>query len=182
MGVNKQLTTPALPITLEEAKNEQRILGTEEDALINAKLRAAVEQVERESARQMMAAQFAYYIDTFTETVTLPAAPLISVQSVEYLDADGAQLVTLAPENYEVDNISEPGQIIFLERPTDRVKRNSIKITYTAGYANAAAVPESLKSAALLIFGTLYAKRDAADAAAMAAARLLINPYRIFSF
>jgi uncharacterized phiE125 gp8 family phage protein len=122
--------------------------------------------------------------------VLLPFAPLISVDSIKYIDPAGVQQ-TMASSGYKVDDVSEPARIIpaFGQAwPTTRQEANAVEITFTCGYANAAAVPAGIKSWMLIRINTLYENRE--EVAILSKGKLeplpyvdrLLDPYRVVSF
>lgn len=100
------------------------------------------------------------------DDIVLPrSAPLISVSAVEYTDEDDVTK-TVPSSIYRQDLVREPGRIVLKndeEWPTDftdLASVNPVKVTYRAGFADAAAVPASIKQAILLIVGHLYENRE----------------------
>ena len=99
----------------------------------------------------------------FSDKIELGLMPVTAIDSVTYIDEDGTEQ-TLADTVYELDN---SGDIAYLrlsydqEWPDIRSQYNAVKITMTAGYASADAVPAQIKTACLLITGHLYENREA---------------------
>ena len=94
--------------------------------------------------------------------ITFPRAPLVSIQSVQYLDANGA-LQTMPSGNY----ILVPGAPGRMQPawgviwPVTLPVIGSVAIQFTAGYgATNASVPSTCKSAVKLLLGWLYRNRD----------------------
>lgn len=160
------LTPPAAePISLSEAKLHLRVEHTTDDTLITALIVAARQQAELLTRRQMISSTWRYSLDYWPASgiIEPPRPALISVQSLKYLDADGV-LQTVDSADYTVDIASEPGRIVPVWGevwPSARLDVNAVRIEYTAGYANAAAVPQSVKAWMLLAIGTWYAQREA---------------------
>lgn len=89
--------------------------------------------------------------------IELPVPPLISVESITYIDEVG-QTQTLDPSTYRVDPYSTPGRIIPLQDwPKLGTNYSGITILFTAGYST---VPASVKNAMKLIIGSLYENRE----------------------
>ena len=83
--------------------------------------------------------------------------------SIKYLDSAGVQQ-TLAATEYTLDELSEPGWIVpayNVTWPDTYATINAVEVVYVAGYANAAAVPQSIKQWILLHVGHLYENREA---------------------
>lgn len=166
MSALVNLTAPAAePLSLSDAKLHLRVEHTADDALITALIVAARQQAELITRRQLISATWRYSLDAWPlDGIIEPPRPtLISVQSIKYIDAYGV-LQTLDAALYSVDTASEPGRIVPIWGevwPSARLDVNAIRIEYTAGYANAAAVPQSIKAWMLLAIGTWYAQREA---------------------
>ena len=147
MGLTR-LTAPAVePVTLAEAKAHLRVEHSADDTLISA----LITQTWRSTHAE------------WPDDIALPRPPLVSVQTVTYLDADGVRQ-TLAGSSYLVITDSLVGNILpayGASWPTARAEPGSIRIDYTAGYGNAAAVPQALKVWMLLVIGTWYSQREA---------------------
>ena len=94
--------------------------------------------------------------------ITLPRAPVVSVQSINYVDVTGNAQV-FASQYYDVTTGS-PGRIapVFGQIwPVTLPRIGAVSITFTAGYGtNAQAVPDNCKAAVLLYLGWLYRNRD----------------------
>jgi uncharacterized phiE125 gp8 family phage protein len=113
----------------------------------------------------LISAQWRYSLDAWpTNGIIEPPRPtLVSVQSIKYLDVDGV-LQTLDAALYSVDTASEPGRIVPIwgeAWPSARLDVNAVRIEFTAGYANAAAVPQPIKAWMFLAIATWYAQREA---------------------
>ena len=99
----------------------------------------------------------------FNDKIELGLMPVSSIDSVSYLDDDGAEQ-TLSPSVYELDN---SGGIAYMrlaydqEWPDTLTRYDAVKITMTAGHASADDVPPQIKTACLLIVGHLYENREA---------------------
>lgn len=186
-----QIATPsAEPITTAEAKAHLRVSGSDEDALIVGYLIAAREWVENATGRALLPQDWELRLDEWPEgyEIELPRPPLISVTHIKTADASGT-LTTLDADTYQAvmgsGPTAEPAIICPAaagEWPTlvDGV-RDAVLIQYRAGYVSASAVPAALKSAIYLALGDLYANREAANAAKIAANPAfdrLIAPYR----
>lgn len=122
--------------------------------------------------------------------VILPFPPLVSVDSIKYIDASGVQQ-TMPSTDYKVDDVSEPARIIpaFGKAwPTTRQEANAVEITFTCGFADKAAVPAGIKTWMLIRIGTLYENRE--EVAILPRGKVeplpfvdrLLDPYRVVSF
>jgi uncharacterized phiE125 gp8 family phage protein len=179
---------PALePISLAEARDHLREDGTEQDVLI-AGLIAAVRQHQEDTLGLALVSQtHALRLDSFPDEIELPRAPVQSVTSIAYVDTAGAAQ-TLSAVSYTVDIYSTPARIIpayGLSWPDTRDVPNAVTVTYVAGYgATAAAVPDTLRSAALMRVADLYENRETQVVGATISpnpvADALEAPYRVW--
>lgn len=159
------LTAPTEePLSLTDAKLHLRIDdSTAEDALVTTLIQASRDYVERQTGRALLPQQWAYTLDSFPCVIRIRRAPLISIDSITYVDPNGATQ-TLASDQYEVDLVSPFGEIrpaYGVVWPYTRVQRNAVTVTFTAGYADAESVPSGLRAAMLLMLGELYMNREA---------------------
>ena len=184
------LVAPATePITLAEVKLNQRVDQADDDAMITSLIVAARRLAEQRTQRQLITAQWRYSVDAWPGEIELLYPPLVSVQSVKYIDADGV-LQTLSPSLYTTDTASRVGRIVpafGTYWPTARAVPNAVQVEYTAGYGVAAAVPAEIKQWMHLAIGVWYENR--ADLTPSASAQLpaeyasgLLDPYTINKF
>jgi uncharacterized phiE125 gp8 family phage protein len=161
----KRIVEPASePVTLDEAKRQCNVVATDEDAALSGWIRTARELVESESNRSLLPQTWRLRIrDWPAEKLELPKPPLIAVSSVKYYDSAGVEQ-TLPATYYAVDSDREPGVLWRDEDaiwPATDERPNGITITYTAGYADADAVPWRAKQAILLLVAHWYRVREA---------------------
>lgn len=151
------------PVTLEEAKLHLRVDADDDDNLITELIKASRRWCEQYQGRAFINQSITLKLDKFVNKIKLPMAPLVSVTSIKYLDTAGVQQ-TLDNSVYDVDTISEPGQINLAYNqswPTTRLVHHAVEIIFVAGYgATASAVPEDIKSAIKLLLGHFYENRE----------------------
>lgn len=152
------------PVSLTELKSWLRVDQDNDNALISGLGKAARGLIERLSGRQLVTASWRLTLDTFPypggwayleapalfpdpHQIRLPKAPLQSVASVQYYDLNDV-LQTLATTTYDVDVDEDPGRIVLAMGktwPVVRLKPGAVRIAFTAGYGDAADVPEEVK-------------------------------------
>mgnify|MGYP001579719481 FL=1 len=165
-------------ITRAEARLHLKIDSdqTADDALIDLLTTAAREDAEDFCNRCFVYSTWELRLDEFPSRayneILLPRPPLISVNSVKYIDANGATQ-TLGSDNWYVDAKSEPARLrpaYGLAWPATRAQMNAVTVSYLAGYPPIEAgspldtttnVPAAAKAAVKLILGHLYANREA---------------------
>src|SRR5690606_20838877 len=145
------------PVMLEEAKLHLRVDTTDEDTLISSLIVSAREHVEAFQLRALVTQTWRLSLDEFPagRVIRLPRPPLQSVTSITYIDPTGAQQ-TLDSSVYDVDADSEPGRVVLkadASWPEVADVPGAVQVEYAAGYGDAAAVPEVVRQAMLLLIG-----------------------------
>jgi uncharacterized phiE125 gp8 family phage protein len=160
----KLITAPtAEPLTPAEAKTHLRVTGSDDDAYITALIVAARQAAEHITGRALMPQTWELALDEFEDQIMLPKPPLTSITSVKYVDADGV-LQTMDPAGYQLDDHAVPARLVpayGTSWPSTRTQPNAVLVRFACGYANAAAVPQEIKSWMLLRIGMLYENREA---------------------
>ncbi|PIP02750.1 MAG: hypothetical protein COX55_03520 [Zetaproteobacteria bacterium CG23_combo_of_CG06-09_8_20_14_all_54_7] len=163
MGLTLKVAPAAEPVTLAEAKLHCKVDVADDDTLITALITAARQQAEHRTNRALVTQQWEHTQEAFTDLIQLPKPSLVTVESVKYLDEDGAQQ-TLADTEYQVV-ISE--LVGYLQPaygktwPACRIQPDSVVVAYTCGYGAAADVPQSIKAWMLMAISTMYGQREA---------------------
>lgn len=163
MGQILKVAPSGEPVTLAEAKLHCKVDGADDDTLITALIIAARQQAEHRTNRALITQQWEFTLQEFPDLIELPKPALVSVQSVKYLDEDGA-LQTLANTEYQVVSSELIGYIqpaYGKTWPICRIQPDAVVVAYTAGYGAAAAVPQSIKAWMLMAIATMYAQREA---------------------
>ncbi len=131
--------------------------------LIDVLISAATQRIEDRTNRQLITATWQLTLDAFPSgCIVLPKAPCQSVTLFTYLDDDDD------PNNvtgYELNTDKEPSELYLLNDaywPNDiRSEPNSVSITFTAGYGDAATdIPEELQVALFQAVKGYYDLRD----------------------
>ena len=201
-----QLITPPAgePISLAEAKLHLRVDFDDDDSLIQVLISAARQATETLTNRQLVTARWRMVLDSFPgpslmgvpagqtftlpgHAVLLPKSPVASVVEIRYLDMAGAWQVMPAA-NYTVDSVCEPARItpVFGQIwPIALPQIGAVSVIFDAGYGNASAVPEGIKTWIKLRVGSLYVHRE--EVASMTRGRIdplpfidgLLDPYKV---
>lgn len=181
------ITPPAAePITLDEAKMHLKVVGPDEDALIGTFISAARGMLEQRTNRRMMAQTIEFALPSWGGFI-VPAAPLIALGTVSYIDANGAPQV-LDDSLLYVDTYHEPAAAILnVGRSWPALQPgNRPTVRAVVGYPSADAVPAELKSWMLLAIGALYDNRAAVVAGVSVTAlpedfmHWLWHPYMVY--
>jgi uncharacterized phiE125 gp8 family phage protein len=163
------VTPPAAePLTLAMAKAHLRVDSTDEDTWITTAIQAAREDAEGYTERAFVTQALRLYLDSFPYSIDLPRPPVQSVESITYLDADGAEQ-TLAESEYQTDLVRAPDSptpprilpAYGKSWPVTRAVPNAVWIDYTAGYgAGPDNVPARLRAGMLLNLGDAFENRS----------------------
>ncbi len=201
-----QLITPPAgePVSLAEAKLHLRVDFDDDDSLIQVLISAARQAAETLTNRQLVTARWRMVLDSFPgpslmgvpagqtftlpgHAVLLPKSPVQSVVEIRYLDMAGAWQVMPAA-SYTVDSACEPARItpVFGQIwPIALPQIGAVSVIFDAGYGDASAVPEGIKTWIKLRLGSLYVHRE--EVASMTRGRIdplpfidgLLDPYKV---
>jgi uncharacterized phiE125 gp8 family phage protein len=193
------ITAPtAEPISLVEARLHLRLDATgspaahPDDSLVSSLITAVRQHLEGKDGwlgRALVTQTWELVLDEFPDNeIRIPLPALQSIVSIKYDDAAGAEQ-TVSASDYVIDVVSEPGWVLpvtGVSWPDTYDTVNAVRVRFTAGYGNAASVPEAIKSAMKLIIGDLYENRQEAVIGASVAqlpraVEALLSPYRILS-
>ena len=165
------ITNPPAPDAdaLSAFRTQVRESSTQFDTELTAKLNAAMGELQENAAIQYHQAQATYRADSFDDwykwgydtyinqhrpRFLLPPSPLVSVESVTYVDTDGNNQ-TLDPADYEVITDTRPG---FIRPAWDKSwpAARSVLVSYTVGWGPWASVPGRQQEGALEYGERLY--------------------------
>lgn len=190
------VSAPAIePIDLATARQHLR-LDTEgspashpDDGLLrDIYIPAARATVEEFTNRRLITQSWRLNLDLLPSEIVLPLAPVQSIASVAYVDADGATQ-TLADDQYTLDAAATPPWLLQahdVTYPATLAVANAVRVTFVAGYGtDAADVPAPIRNAILLLLTDSYERRTPAEGGADGAGlpltvRRLLAPYRIW--
>ena len=181
------ITPPAPVVELDQAKMHLRVDGDDDDVLIAGFIAAATAHLDgpagwlgRAIGLQTLEARF----DTFLFEVDLPYRPVVSVESVSYIDVSGT-LQVLAVGAYQLLGAALV-PVFGTSWPAVRREREAVAVRYGAGYAT---IPAPISAAILLMTGDLYANRQTVETGVRAAAvtvpmsttvEALLAPFRVY--
>lgn len=137
-----------------------------------------------DGVREMSIAEL--YRSNVLQSVTLPRWPLVSITSVTTYDEDSNATAITVANVFDVDTYRTPGRITLKRGQTWPValrSNNAIEIVYVAGYANAAAVPMTMKRAVRQLAAFMYNHRgddcDASQAFTDSGAASLVDQFKV---
>lgn len=96
-------------------------------------------------------------------SLSLPFTRVTAIDAIDYIDADGAA-GTIPPGNYMLTKKGRTPCVALLPGkswPSVAARPDAVDIQFTAGFANAAAVPSDIKAAARFLVGHFFENRRA---------------------
>ena len=180
------VTEPSVePVSVTEAKDHLRVIGTMDNNYITGLIAAARGMVEGYIERSLITQSLELVIDGFLGIeIVIPRPPLISVTSLKYYDSSN-DLQTMSADDYYVDAKTQPGRIIPVDSwPSTYDRPNAVTVTYSAGYGVFASfVPMPIRQAILLLVAEMYQNRGESIAGSVSTlpitAERLLSPYRM---
>jgi uncharacterized phiE125 gp8 family phage protein len=160
----------AEPVTLVDMKAWLRDDNSDEDGLITALITSARLALETITAKAFITQTLRVQLDAWPDGsfITLPVAPLQSVQAIGVTMADGTSL-PLVPSSFIADNAgaSQPRLLMPMNLVKPGIGLGGITIDFIAGYgADGTFVPEPLKLALKLLVAFWFENRADDPAAA----------------
>lgn len=155
------------PVSYDEAKDNLRLVHDADRVRITALIVAAREYVELWTDRALVPTTVTMKLDKFpgfddSYTIYLPKSPVTAFTSITYYDENDTS-GTLASTEYQADISSEPARVVPVSTTTWPVtyeRLHAVTLTYTAGYATPAAVPQRMKQAMHLLIAHWYEHRE----------------------
>lgn len=159
-----QLITPnaVLEVSLDAAKAQLGIDGTELDETVTAWVKGVVAYAEHQTGRVILDQTWRTTLDTFPDAIRLPFTPCSSVTSLKFIDSTGAEQ-TLDPQDYELSSEGQAAWVVPAfgkSWPATYAKINAVKVDAVFGYGSTVTdVPDDYK---LFILAKLREQFDAA--------------------
>lgn len=176
-------TTGDLPVTLAQVKEHAVVDFGDDDVLLDSYIRAALAWMDGPAGvlgRPMMPQTVVQPLDCLQAHIRLPYGPASALTSVEFFDADNVAQ-TFTGFSLLTD---ETGSFIWTnaDLPQTYERPDAVTVTYQAGYADQASVPENLKLAISMLAASWYCQREDMSEKSMSSqpfgVRQLIAPYR----
>ncbi|HSH86886.1 MAG TPA: head-tail connector protein [Methylophilus sp.] len=155
------------PVTLAQAKAQCRVDSAEEDDFIESLIQPARELAEHRTGRALMTQTLEWAIpDLAGDKIPFPVSPVQSIESIKYIDSNGVEQ-TLSPSVYALDKTGQGKHYLRLKNgqswPSANTQFDAVKVTFVAGYGDAAAVPAAIKQWILMAVSFFYKHRETAS-------------------
>jgi len=152
------------PVSTADAKTYLNVSTSLHDTLIGNQVSAARQWFESYTGTAVITQTITQIWDCTPQNwlFELAVGPVTGTPTVSYKDSDGTYQ-TWSSSNYTLDTVSNPARIIKLATaawPTIGYFPAVWKVVYSAGYASAAAVPEDIVNAILMMTGFFYENRE----------------------
>lgn len=178
--MKRAIVTPAVlaPAALAELKEWLGITTTQDDAQLNALLRAALELCEQFTGLMPLQQLCEEVLPASCEWQVLGTHPVQAITAIDGLPAEGARFA-LPVANYAIDLDADGGGLVRVSNPGSAGR---VAVRFTAGLAaDWASLPDGLRHGVLRLAASQYrAREDESALAAMppAAVAALWRPWR----
>lgn len=163
------------PLSLDDAKQQLRVDGADDDALIESLIDAAIDQAERFTGLTLTAREVVEALPGFG--ARLSTWPVRDVTSITYRDGSGVEQ-QLAEGSWWVNSVARPLRLNPVTGGWPGVAAGATPITVTmlAGYEDGT-VPAGIVQALKLMVTYFYECRDGAESCPAVAG--LLRPHRL---
>ncbi len=164
----KRTTTPTLEVlSLDDVKLHVGADGYDDyDSLLATLRDRATEAVGKRCKREIQAATWTLTLDSFPAEILIDKVPVASITSVAYSDVDGNPQTLVSGTDYQTDLNSNDGPASIKPAygttwPTIRSDTYAaVTVTFVAGYATAAAVPQTIKHEIAMLTAEWFNNRE----------------------
>ena len=170
------------PVTIDEARAWLRFDTNDEDSAIALLVRSARESIEAAMRGHMISQHWRFVRDAWPKghVLTLPLAPLQSVDAVRIYDS-GGQPNLLSRDRFHLSRCAVVPRLKFdVDPPAPGISASGIEIDVTTGYGDTPDdVPGPLRQALRILVARWFDNRGDMEAGALPAdVRMLVAPYR----
>ena len=153
------------PVTLGELKQHAQILHDAEDPFLTDCIADATEYIETRGQVSLIHQRIRLAIDYWPagQTIATPRGPLVSVQTVNYLNSAG--VATTLASGWRADTMSNPGGIYFSDDISPETDKGEgvVWIDMTCGFGTTpASVPSQWRQLVKVIATHSYQRRELA--------------------
>ncbi len=173
------------PITTAEAKEFMGIDYSDHDTMIDTFIQAAREWAEKYTGRAFITQTLIARIAPITEEIYLPYPPIGTISEVLSTWQDDEETLTNDSDYFLVGDQDKHLEMAAFGTSSNAIRRvtpevfadRELKVTYTAGYGAAAAVPEAIKLALKIIVKDSY---DCRNLSPSEGAKMLLDKYKVY--
>lgn len=149
------------PVTIAEAKAQLHIGASDDshDVELSALIAAAREEWERDTSVALITRTIEHRVARFADVILLTVGPVVSIESVKYIDNNGAEQTVAAGDYYlDIDEVRFKSTFVS---PRTEDRSEAVKIRYIAGYgADSRFCPELDRMAIKLSLANRFEDRD----------------------
>ena len=164
----KRTTTPTLVVvSLGDIKLHVGAEGYDEyDLLLTTLVERATEAVGKRCKREIQSATWTLTLDSFPAEILVDKVPVASITSIAYTDDAGDAQTLTAVTDYQTDLNSNDGPASIKPAygttwPTTRSDTyGAVVVTFVAGYATAAAVPQTIRHEIAMLAAEWFKHRE----------------------
>lgn len=176
-------------LLVQDAKDHLGLNSSDHDAKLPDLIAAAESQAATFTGRQFLRARYGVVLDRWPCAIELPRPPLISVDTITYVDGAGSTQ-TLASNQYVVDTSGLLATIrpaYGVTWPVPRLQASAITVAFTCGYATTgASVPRWARTGIKLLLEDLFDEQPndlslAKTSMVREAALRILRPYKVRS-
>lgn len=150
------------PFTLSEAKEMLKQDSPAEDTLINSIIKQARFRAEQYTGLAITLKTVEQRFNSFSDCMKLTVGNALDIVHIKYMD-ENETLQTLTSTVYGLDEFAIPCEVYLKPNqvwPKTSTDRNAIRITYRAGWQDAASIPADIKAALSLMVADSYVNRE----------------------
>lgn len=173
------------PIGIPEARQHLRIEHQDEDSYLSGLIAGSLSIAEQYIDGIIADREYELLLDVFPAHIALPLRPVDSSSiTISYTDDEGNPQTIDSFDTASTAYSLTIGPDIGESWPSVTPSKDNIRVRFTAGYAAATGeVPGAIKSALLMIVGTLYDQREDHSAGVVlksvpTSSSFLLAPYR----
>jgi uncharacterized phiE125 gp8 family phage protein len=185
------------PVTLQEAKDQLYITGTNRDTVITRLITVATRMCEKYSGLSFMTQTRVMKLDSFPcGDIALDFGPVQAISGndvatptpnalgISYQDEAGVTQTLVLNTDFLLDSHSSIPRLSPVESwPTDYKNQiHPITIKYTAGYASSSLVPAEAKQAILVQVANMYENPDGTSMGLCAAAMDYLDMIKVYYY
>ncbi|MCP5004524.1 MAG: hypothetical protein GY941_11395 [Planctomycetes bacterium] len=177
MNLTRTYDADSEALNLNDVKTHLNITSDSDDEPLNVFIAGIRHKTETYLGKTLITSTWEYKLDCFDEIIDLPMTPVATIESIYYIDDDGAsQLFT----DYQFDAGGRLKPSYGNEWPSTRDQFDAVTVTYTAGKTD---VQPDIALAMLLWVGSCDISRENSIIGVSVTeipegARALLDPYR----